>query len=76
MHPGADEVYGDSESTLFRIVERIRAFVREDLAQYTPDVIREVERVEAYIDGGIERFEQYLARHAAFHEFLEGGNNA
>jgi cytochrome c peroxidase len=76
MHPGADEVYGDPESGLFRIVERIRDYVRDDYTQYTLDVIREVERVEAYIGRGIEQFEQYLARHAEFQTFLEGGTNA
>lgn len=62
--PGADE------KRLLSVIERIREFVRDNAERYTPDVIREVAAVEAYIERGFEQFDRLLKRHAEFDAWL------
>lgn len=60
----------DPMSGMFTVVERIREYVQTDYTRYTPDVVREIEAVQAYIDSGITQFEALLQRHAEFDAWL------
>lgn len=72
----APDVSGDER--LMSLVERIRQYVRADLGRYTPDVQREAERIEAYIERGHKQFDRLLQRHAEFDAWLaeRSENNA
>lgn len=56
---------------LFPVVERIREYTGDNLDRYTPDVVREIEAVEAYIELGFEQLEAYLACHNEFTTYLQ-----
>lgn len=65
-----EDVYFSPFSGVFTVVERIREYVQEDYSRYTPDVVREVEAVQRYIESGITQFERLLENHAAFDVWL------
>lgn len=70
MHPGDDQLYGfedSDEKELFDIVDRIRAYTCYGalISELSPAL-----NMKGYIEQGFEDMDDYLAKHAAFEEFM------
>lgn len=73
MHPGADEVYAtdpdEDEEALLRIIDNIRQYTCYGVL-FTPYWPPQTSIDDAYVEQGLEDMSAYLAKHAAFEEFM------